>query len=272
MAELALKTNADASSTYDAGDILCAFNRRRIRCTYAQHLTAPKLAGLTAEGLRPAGSLARHAQEHTRQFRFDRLAKDVVQRTNLRTAEVDEISDKPNAKGEYMDVPMFLERRLKHDRHSIFGLKGQEFWFGGRTYTAHADLDKVWQEIETRTPERETSYTLWPAGSEELKVHLFIAVDEFDDAEAEALVESEYRDTGEFQEGMPGDEPTPIIEMVKKRKRQVEWEKLTGMDAARIKDVRDQSKTIDIRAEKTHDRAIIVKTKPTAVVIPEVIR
>jgi len=264
MAEIALKI--DDGANYIDGDVLCAFNSRRIRCVHAEHLTSPRQAGFTKDGLRPAGSLARQALEHTRQYRFDRLSKYVVRRTNLRDGKNEELSNTPNAKGEHMDVPLFLKRRKEHPRHSIFGLEGQEFWYGGRTYVANDDLDKVWLEIEARTPEREVNYTLWPAGSEDLKVHLFVAVDDFLDAVAEELVEPEMRDTGEVEEGMSGEEPTPIMEMVKRRKHNVEWEKLTGIDVSKAVEVRNKTQSIDIRAERIHDRQTIVKVKTAAVI------
>lgn len=236
MAELALKI--DDGSGYEDRDVICAFNRRRIRRVHAEHLTSPNLFGFTIEGLRPAGSLARQSLEHTRQYRFDRLSKFVIRRTNLRDGTTEELSDKPNAKGEYIDVPLFLERRLKHPRHSIFGLKGREFWFGGKTYTDHPDLDKVWQEIEARTTERESSYTLWPAGSDDLKVHLFVSVVEFSDAEAEALTAPWIDET---------DPENPVT--VKKRNMSADWRSpaVLALLKVSVKDIEDRGKSVDVR-------------------------
>lgn len=292
MAELVLKV--DPGSGYEDGDVLCAFNRRRIRHCHAQHLTAPKLTGFTKEGLRPSGSLAFRAMELTREFKFERLSKYSIRRTNLRTREVEEFSDKPNAKGEAIDVPMFLERRVKHQRHSIFGLAGKEVWFGGRTYATHAELDQVWQEIEARTPEREANHVLWPAGREEMKLHLFISVDDFDDAEAEAFVAPqlgvdkdgkpiwEYTDdkgkTITIASNTMPDEDNPWQRKIAaRREKQVEWEKLAGIDAAKIADIKDKAKTVDLRSELVFEKAKEVKMKPvkiTQVIAPvvEVVR
>ena len=118
---------------------------------------------------------------------------------------------------------------------------------------AHADLDKVWKIIESMTTKRESAYTLWPAGKYDLIDHLFIAVDDFTDAEAEELVASEY-----------DEKDSNHLTTVKKRKCHVEWEKLTGVNATRISDIRNKVKSVDIRKDITHDRSVIVKVKSVA--------
>ena len=107
--------------------------------------------GFTYEGLRPANCLAAKFMILTRQYRFDRLSTTHVLRTNLRTREAEEFSDRTNEKGEYIYVQKFIDRRVKSNRHLIFGQKGREFWFGGRRHVEHSDLDKVWAEIESNS-------------------------------------------------------------------------------------------------------------------------
>ncbi len=145
MAELALKIGGTA--TYEDGDIVDAFNRRRIRHVHAQHICHVKHG---------RSELSEVYRAKTRQFLFQRVSKLEVVRTNLLTLAGEILSDKPNASGEYIDVPLFIARRLKHPRHGIFGPPGVERWYGGTTTATHAILDDVWAEIEGRTQYQES--------------------------------------------------------------------------------------------------------------------
>ena len=78
MAELLLKV--DDGSNYEDGDVLCAFNRRRIRWCHAQHLTTIRYDVFNGDGLRPVGSLAQKALELTKQYRFRRISRTEVRR------------------------------------------------------------------------------------------------------------------------------------------------------------------------------------------------
>ena len=53
MAELIV--NVNPNSTYEDGDILCAFNDRNVQCTHAQQICHHQHAGFTNDGLRPEG-------------------------------------------------------------------------------------------------------------------------------------------------------------------------------------------------------------------------
>jgi hypothetical protein len=167
MAELSIKIgNAVGDGTYKDGDILCAFNSRRIRCTHAQHICHIKNAGFTAEGLRPNDCLAEKMLQRTRQFRCQRVSRTVVERLNLLTMEVETLSGTPNAKGEYMHVPTFVEHRLAHPRHDLFGSPGREVWYGGRTYYGNDKMTLVWNDIETHSAFREVDHLHWPIPQE----------------------------------------------------------------------------------------------------------
>jgi hypothetical protein len=190
----------------------------------------------------------------------------IVRRTNLRDGTTEELSNKPNAKGEYMDVPLLLARRVKHPRHAIFGTKGREVWFGGQVYATHTELDQVWQEIESRTPYREVNFDLWPAGQLDLMHCLFIPVDDFNEVEASALVAPElevddngtpvwkYTDETGNQFTHVGDEPPDSNNswerpVVKRRNIAADWrrpEVLAALDVT-VAEVEDRTKPVDRR-------------------------
>ena len=69
MAELALKVNAGAN--YADGDIIAAFNDRRIRCTHAQHICSVMNAGGGIGVHRDSNHVAKDFFELTHQYRFE---------------------------------------------------------------------------------------------------------------------------------------------------------------------------------------------------------
>ncbi len=236
MAELALKIG-DAGLWQD-GDIVDAFNRRRIRHAHAGAICHVK-HGRTV--------LPELYQAKTYQFKFERVSKTEVRRTNLITLDADIVSKKPNAKGEQIDVPLFIARRLKHPRHRIFGSAGQERWYGGQVTATHAILDEVWVEIEARTEHRESNFMLWPFTEAEQKDFLILPTDDFI-----SFIGEEYK--------------TPLLdddgEVVQNRKHRIDWQADLGLSAGEKADVQDKDKPVDWRGVKApFDRVTIIKTK-----------
>lgn len=250
MAEMVIKI--DPGSNYGDGDVLAAFNRRRIEWTHAQMICGQAAAAAPGT-IMPPGTLIQWLLGISSQYRFDRLTYDTVRRSEPKTGRQTIFRATPNEAGEYIHAAEYIARRRRHARPRLFGTEGRETWYGGRTRQDEATVAEVWAMIQEHSPHRLADHQLWPAGRQDLISHLFIAVDDFDDDAANELVASEYDET---------DPENPVL--VKKRKRQVEWEKLPGINAARILDIRDKAKLVDVRAERTHDRAAIVKTKRAA--------
>lgn len=240
MAELLLKT--DAGSGYDSGDILCAFNRRHIRCCHAQNICHVKRAKRNASGLILLTEVARDWFEATHQYRFDRLSATEVQRTTLATGDIDFFSDKPNEAGEYMDVRLFIARRKQNTGNYLFGEDGAEVWYGGRADMSHGRLDVVWSAIETKTPMREADHWQWPMGRLDIRHHLPIRVNEFDDDVASELVSPDVDGEGEKQT------------VVKKRKNRVDWESTLELTVREIEQVKDRGQVMDLRERKEFKR------------------
>ncbi len=173
MAELALKIGTlgtNLSRDYQDGDILCAFNSRRIRCIHAQHICHRKLAGGGVGVHRNDAHVARDWFELTHEFRFERVSGTEILRTTLADLTEELINGTPrliDGQMQHMDVEAYVRRRLAHDRHKIFGTAGSEVWYGGDTDVSNAAMDLVWAAIETKTPLREVDHTRFPVWPEQ---------------------------------------------------------------------------------------------------------
>ena len=289
MAELAVKVGDQGgghSTRYRDGDVLCAFSNRRIRCTHAQHICHVRAAGFTNDGLRPNDSLAEKMLQRTRQYKIERTGVQTVVVTNLITMDEHTLSNVPDGDGRCMHVPEFVDNRLEHDRHAIFGSPGSEVWYGGRTYYENDRMTLVWNDIETHSAFREVDHMLWPAGRQDLKEHLMLPVNDMTDAEAEELVIPELKTDAngkplwekmELQvvvdtyvgDDHPEDDDGPTRwkrQITKLRQKEVRWPALFPMDVPPVTlpvHVTDVGRTVDVRGRGTgpFQRSAIVRDK-----------
>ena len=250
MAELTIKVGD--SATYEDGDVVDCFNRRRIRCTHAQHICHLDLMGFQLNGLRPNDCLAQMFREKTHQYRCERISQWEMKRVNLFDLSEEVFDDKPNGEGKSIDVPLFVERRLSHPRHAMFGSDGREVWYGGRKKFSHTEMDNVWSEIEKRTALREVDYGYWPASSAELKECAWCSVLDFGDLRAEELKGPQYDPANLDPEALP----------IKKRKHKVVWRVKMPLSPKDITDIEDKAKIIDKREAFVLDDSLIVDVKP----------
>ena len=210
MAELLLYVTDERrpETAFQDGDILCAFNERRILCTHAQHICHPRRAARNASGLIFANALSHRWYELTHQYRFERVSATEVRRTVIATGDSEVFGPRPNEKGEAIDVRLYVRRRRLKADCVMFGEDGAEIWYGGRKDHSAATVSAAWDEIESRTALERADHAdaRWLSGG------LRLRVDEFDDAESAALTESEYDNT---------DPEKPIL--TKKRTHLVDW-------------------------------------------------
>jgi hypothetical protein len=244
MAELMIKVKRDSRPDpfFQDGDIMAAFNNRRIKDTHACHICHKNLIGFTPEGLRPQNSLTEFYLSKVKKFKFVRSGTSCT-RITLATMDEEDVSD-------LMDVGLFIERRLAHTKHLIFGTPGNEIWYGGSTDASNKQLDLVWDEIESKTINRRSDFTRWPFTSGEIKNYLCLAVDDFVDSEVSVLEESVFDNT---------DPERPIL--TKRRKRKVSWKSLLGISGETISDIEDKDTSVDIRDVNTFSRSQIVEIK-----------
>ena len=254
MAELALKIGAGAN--YQDGDILAAFNSRRIRSVHAQHICHVKNAGGGRGVLRDNAHVARDWFEHTHQYRFERVSRTEIKRIVLADLSEVVISGTPiliDDRMQHMDVPLYIAKRLAYERHKMFGSPGTEVWYGGRKDMSSPKLTLVWNAIETKTAFREVNFLLWPAGRLDFKSHLFVTVDDFDETVATDLVSAKLDLT---------DPDNPIV--VKKRRRHIDWK--TAIDLKEHTAIEDKTVSVDLRDTMTPlVRDDTVKTKAVTV-------
>lgn len=233
VATVAIKVGPGAG--YEDGDLLCCWNRRHIRCVHAQHICHVKTAARNGDGLIPLTHHSRDWFEHTHLYRFERVSANEIRRTNLATLVEDVLSATPNAAGEQIDVPLFLSRRKQRAENYLFGTDGSEVWYGGQKDFSHAKLDLVWNAIETKTANREVDFPDFPAGTQDLKSHLLLRINDMDDAAALELTADEWDRT---------DQQNPV--MIRKRKRMIPWRDHREL-TAHIANIDNRDVSVDLR-------------------------
>jgi hypothetical protein len=241
MAELIIKTSTHGPDpAWQHQDIIDAMNDLRIYDLHAQHICHKNLIGFSPNGLRPSDSLTEIYLSSVKPYKFERISEKEVKRTTLATLHEDILSDKPDAKGQAIDVIIYLygdvdnPGRLADPKHTIFGTTGNEVWYGGTSTITAVAVNNIWSEIEARTLLRKVDHGLFPWGREDMKNHLVITVDDFDNSARNELESSLY------DNAIP-----PHLE--KRRKNKVAWKALSGLTAQNITDIQTPGLAVDIR-------------------------
>ncbi|MBN2131266.1 MAG: hypothetical protein JW741_17330 [Sedimentisphaerales bacterium] len=259
MAEIALKVGA--GGTYEDGDVLCAFNRRRILLCHAEMICWPRIDGRKVGGqLGKTQPLLEKLYQRTAQYKWERVSETEIKRTNLWTgseivygSEKVEDPDRPKHMI-HCRVKLYFALRNRSGKLPLFGSAGKEIAYGGNSKRDAATVGLLWDDIEAGTPLRRVNHERWPAGVQDLKSHLILAVDEFGDAEAESLV-APLLDEKSLEEEKP---------VLKKRSHRVDWRaalSAAGGLSASEADVLDKTRSVDVRGERTFERAGIILTK-----------
>lgn len=272
MAEWAVKIgDSPTANHYEDGDIIDVFNRRRIRLAHADMICHPRIAGKKVGGLlNGTQPLLEKYYQRQAQYKWERVSRTEIKRTNLGTlSEVvygSQPIDDPDRPGHriHCHVEEVFAFRLKSAKLPIFGEKNREIEYGGNLKRDAVTVELIWDDIEHDTPLRRVDHDIWPAGVVDLRVHLFVSVDEFDDTKAEDLKSPLTRVVPVTDENPEG------IEIVKKRKHYVDWR--TGvaaslLNSASVASIEDSSIPVNIRTEETFVRANIQQTKTDRVVV-----
>ena len=251
MAELVLKVGTSGPDpAYQDGDIIHAFTRRAIRCVHSEHICHLKNFGYTPDGLRP-DSLAKMWREKTHKYRFERVSRTEIKRTDLATLAEDVLGPTMNTAREQIDVPQFIERQLRDGRHCLFGTPGREVWYGGHIDISHARLNLVWAEIEARTAFREMNFPRWPLSLDPMILPL--PVTDMSDERAELLTKEEWHE-----------DPVPrLSRLIRRRNYSVAWRALPSSVGLTVTEVLDPSRRIDLRRIMApFINEVIVQRKP----------
>ncbi len=256
MAELVLKVGDSLNPKgYEDGDIMLAFNDRRILHVHSEHACSPRLHPDRSprEGgfrLLVRGTLFEDFSAITHRYRFERISRREVRRVDLITLDEEILSDVPrllDGKTLHINVALWIERRLKSDRHKIFGTAGAEVWYS-KSRKAGPDLlslDNLWLRIESETPQLKSEHTHYPMSPVLLAKHLHIAHEDFDNDKQIELTEPIMDETDP--------DPTQWV-TIKKRKNHIDYKKIWP---SRNKDIKDKSKVVDLRSEVARTQADI---------------
>ncbi len=223
---------------YKDGDILCAFTDRHISCVHAQNICNSRHIGFKLNGLREIDSLTFKMFSEFCQYKFERISNKEVRRVNLFTGQREIFSDQTD---EYIDVDLFIQRRLKHSTHLIFGEVGNEMWFGGRSNFSQRRTNNLWQNISNRTGLIQAYHNLWPLGYQDIRDHFSLRINrDLTDLEAQELVEPEFEDRlidGRIQSVM-----------IKKRKSWLNRRDILAITDERDSKITDRNEPVDNRS------------------------
>lgn len=238
MADLVLKVGDSANPAhYQDGDVICAFTDKHISRVHAEHICKP--SGFNSNGLRDINSMTFKMFSEFYQHRFDRVSNTEVKRTLLVNNSFEIFSDK-TAKQIY--VQEYIDRRLKHSKHLIFGNTGSEIWFGGRSDFSQTKIDNIWTQITAHTGKLKENHSQWPLGLQEPYDFLPLGITtDLTDAEANELVAP----ITEIQiiDGVE----TEVV--TKKRKNFIDWQGIKTMSPVSIGKVNNVNTPVDKRAQ-----------------------
>ena len=212
---LVKKTSKNNEADFEQGDIVHAFNQKRLLKVYAEIITNPKTAPRNQDTLIEPNSLLDIYLQNTKQYKFERISETEIRKTNLETNQTDILSNTPNQNREAMDVQLFINRRLKSNTHQLFGTKGHEYWYGGKDITTTEKLIIIWDRIETRTEYKRADATAEKLISPNEKDYELIPVEDFTDEQK-----------GELESPLTDDTDPENPKTLKQRKYKVDFEKV----------------------------------------------
>ena len=126
------------------------------------------LAGFNNDGLREVDSLPDIFQRLTYSHINLRISKTEVLKRSL--SDGTETIYGPSA----IAVEQYIAARVKHHRHRIFGSRGAEYWYSGRT--SNDKVEQIWDELESRAGLDRNKYKLWPLSPVERRRFLPIGI------------------------------------------------------------------------------------------------
>jgi len=224
-------------STYEDGDVLMAYNSRRISHVHSEMICNPRIKGKRIGGF--VGNKQPLAQifcENTCEFKFEKISKTEVRKTRL--SDMQELLITTNQdfvdfglKTVRMDINLYINRRSVAKKKLLFGTKGREIWYGGNTFADNTNLNIIWTAIETHTPLRKINHQNYPGLN--FKKYLIIDVVDFDD-----------QTSGDLMSPLTDNTDPENIIVLKKRKTWSDWRKHFLVNT---RDILDRKKTVDIR-------------------------
>lgn len=243
-------TVADGQINYQDGDIVCAASQVEIENCHAGMICHPDKVGFNSVALRDTGTLFHLYTEATSVYRFTRLSRVEATRRNLLTGESDIVSSTPNDLGEYIDVGAFLNRRLRHRRHKIFGTaQGREIWYGGTAPRDREHIDILWKDIEGHSDYLQADCGNWPFTPHEKREFLVLNCCGHKSGEVAEVSGGTCgeRAAGVEVAGDPDELGKRTSVLIAKKRWQVPYWDLSAELGADVSDIRDKEKEVDTR-------------------------
>jgi len=231
---------------YEDGDIFHAKNDRHILCDHTQRICNIKRVDFKSNGLRDVESLPFQMALITSLYRFDRVSQAEVKRTNLITLEEEIFGEKA------IDVQLHINIVTQHDLHKVFGEVGSEIWFGGKTSFSVDNLNRLWNEIESRTDRKKINYKESRPNSAMLKKYLLLETEDFTDSRSDELLQPLIDET------LTTDDTNRVI---KARKYNVKYKDLSELKQKDLNNVLNSTKKVDVRKRKKFKENLIVELK-----------
>lgn len=230
MANLILKVNDE--SDYRDGDILVACNKNKILTTHAAHICRSKERDQQGIFI---SSLHQYWLESISEYKFERLSSIECRITRLADGQIKRFRSNEfftgfNGKPSIMDIPLYVNRRLSNGKKPMFGEKGKEVWYGGKTSVSENSINLIWNRIEQESNFLRKNHIKWPVGNQEVKSHFIISTSEFTDREQSLLTSPAFSED----------------RVVEKRAFTIPWKEI-GLDKYIKNFVDDKLISLDIR-------------------------
>lgn len=253
---------------YQDGDIISAYNKRRIENKHVSEICHPWNFGFNSDGNRPDTTLAKWVCDRTYRSRFERVSQHEVRKIDLVTGKevgiFGHLRKNPAERTIYVQQYITLGKKilvngewLPFAGHKIFGPEGSEFWYGGKISPDRAKLDVLWPEIELVTGKMRADHQLYPHSEKEKKHFLILPVDEMSDSELMSLKAPELGNPVSSERLGKPDE----YHVVKKRSKKIDRNSLDRMTQHTKNKITDRSIPMDFRVFDSWARADIVITK-----------
>ena len=191
MAELICKvrTNGPEPKLQDR-DVIHGYNDRHISAAHLWRICHPWEFVLNSDGVLATGTIVEDYFRHISLYKFEQLSRTVVRRTDLLTLQSEEFDNRPNAKGEQMNVLEWLAGRLGvrnlrngGPKKPIFGVPGAYVWYGKDKQPTQAQCNLIWTDVETKTAVRQADHQNHNFHPHVLRRFLVVRVDDFTERE-----------------------------------------------------------------------------------------
>lgn len=251
MSELILKIGDSPEPLgYRDGDVLHAFNDEYLLWQHTQRIVDHRKIG--GGFFKPLNSMAFKCGEAVRQYKYERLNRTTIRRTLLSDDSSEELSSTPNAKGEAIDVQLFVSGRIGSGL-PMFGDEATVVWFGGNTGASLAKLATLWTDVIT--PEtglvqaNHLSKTNYRASV--LKAFYIVVTDDFNNDRRAAIEEPDIDET----------DPNNLI-FLAQRKWHVVWRNLSGLTDSDKQDIADKTVRVPVDRGRVRSESSIVEMRP----------